>query len=65
MWKCIKTQIVTNLRRNWLSRMGGRGIPLFFRTSALLVMAAGPWEYRENNRTSPLSSEPQGSVPLR
>ena len=65
MWKCIKTQIAMILRRNWLSRTGGRGIPLFFRANALLGMAAGPWEYRENNRTSPLSSEPQGSVSLR
>lgn len=54
MWKCDKTQIVMNLRRNWLSGVGGEGgrgdggTILFFRVGLLLSLQA---PRREEERT--------------
>lgn len=51
MWKCDKTQIVMNLRRNWLSRTGGEGTALL-RVSARLGLCRPPGVKGEN-RVSP------------
>lgn len=42
MWKCDKTQIVTNLRKDRLSRMGGGGVPLCSWASSLLGLCTCP-----------------------
>lgn len=66
MWKCDKTQIVMNLRRNWLSGVGGRGAggmgAQFCSSESAYCCLCKPPEGKRREQALPLHSEPLVSV---